>query len=132
MRICDWSPNVCSSDVLVHILDFPDPIARDELARLGERSVDHRAARAVEGDALAGRRGLEPVAVDHHPGIDEFLVELAHRLEHLGNFFGRRPSLFAVFGRFPDIPPSPFPSPLTMVSNPPTSLTLTTHSNNTQ
>src|SRR3546814_9209038 len=38
---------------LVHALDLPDPVAGDQLARLGEGAVDHRPLRAVAGDPLA-------------------------------------------------------------------------------
>src|SRR3546814_18056402 len=39
-------------DRLVHILDFPDPIARDEFARLGERSVEPPADRAEDSNGV--------------------------------------------------------------------------------
>src|SRR6188508_3170078 len=37
---------------LVHVLDLPDRKADDQLARLGERPVDNRAAGTIEDDAL--------------------------------------------------------------------------------
>src|SRR3546814_1218251 len=58
-----------------------------------------RSVRTVEGDPLARRRRLEPIAFDHHPGLHQLLVELAHRLEHRGHLGGGRQAALAVLGR---------------------------------
>src|SRR5688572_30030687 len=67
---------------LVHVLDFPQPIAGDQLARLGERAIDHGPAGTVECDPLAFPRGLEAVAGQHDASVDQLLVELADCLVH--------------------------------------------------
>lgn len=40
-------------DRLAHVLDFPKPEAGDQLAGLGERSVDDRTAGTIERNTLA-------------------------------------------------------------------------------
>src|SRR5687767_3926416 len=70
-------------DSLVHGLGLDQPESGDELLRLGEGAVDHRALLAGEPDALAFRARMEAFAREHHPRLDELLIELAHLLEKL-------------------------------------------------
>ena len=51
-------------DRLIHVLDFPEPEAGDQLAGLGERPVDDRAAGTIERNTLALRGPLEAVGGD--------------------------------------------------------------------
>src|SRR3546814_19273146 len=83
--------------------------AGGQLARLGEGAVDHRPLRAVEGDPLARRRGFEPIAVDHTPGLHQLHVELAQRLEHRGHLGGGRQAALAVTGRLHEYHHAPRP-----------------------
>ena len=78
---------------LGHVADLPQPEASDQLARRRERSVDNGPPRAVERHALAVGGWLEALAGHENPGIDELLVEPAHRLEKLG---GRHDARLAV------------------------------------
>src|SRR2546422_538868 len=64
-------------------LALPDPVAGDQLLRLGERSVDDGALAAREPDAGPLRARMQAVAGQHDPGLDQLLVELAHRREQL-------------------------------------------------
>src|SRR5262245_16411079 len=64
-------------------LQLPDPEAGDQLLRFGERTVDHGPLRAREPNARAFRARLEPLAREHHAGLDELFVELAHLRQHL-------------------------------------------------
>src|SRR5690348_2278525 len=64
-------------DGLVERLDLDDPEARDELLRLGERTVDDRALAVIEADARALRARLQAFARKHDARLDELLVELA-------------------------------------------------------
>src|SRR5690606_38383248 len=84
---------------LVHVLDLPDPVTGDQFTRLREGAVAHGPLGAVEGDPLASGRGLEPVSIDHHASLDQLLVELSHRLEHLRHLGGGRQAALAVLGR---------------------------------
>src|SRR6266498_3562767 len=59
-------------------LHLPQPEAGDELLRLGERPVDHGPLASVEPDPHAFRARLEPLAREHHAGLGQLLVELAH------------------------------------------------------
>src|SRR5690606_38488823 len=69
-------------DGFVHVLDLPEPVAGNQLAGRGEGPVDHRAARPVEPDALAGAGRLEAVAREQDAGLDQLLVIPAHLDEH--------------------------------------------------
>ena len=67
----------------VHVLDLPDVEGGDQFMGVGERSVDYRAGRTVEGDALGLCAGCEASAGQHDPGVDQLLGKPVHRLEHL-------------------------------------------------
>src|SRR4051812_47614569 len=64
---------------LVHRLDLPDPEARDELLRFGERSIDDALLAACEAHALALAAGVETFARLHDARLHELFVVLAHR-----------------------------------------------------
>src|SRR5882672_5510230 len=66
-------------DRLVHVLDFPEPEAGDQLACRGERTVDNRTAEAIERNTLALRGGLEAVGGKQDAGIAQLIIEFAHR-----------------------------------------------------
>src|ERR1700682_5034374 len=83
-------------DRLVHVFDFPEPEAGDQLAGFGERPVDDRTAGTIERNTLALREGLEAVCGKHDAGIAQLIIEFAHRLHRLGR--GEK-ALFAVVGR---------------------------------
>src|SRR6478735_5265823 len=71
-------------DRLVERLHLDDGEARDELLRLGERTVlDRRLAGASERDARTLRRRLKPLAGDEHARLHELPDELAHLFELL-------------------------------------------------
>src|SRR6185312_11057121 len=74
---------------LVHVLDLPDRKAGDELAGLGEGSIDHGALAAFENDALRFTAGLEAGGRNEDAGLDQFLGEIVHRLERRQHFRGR-------------------------------------------
>jgi hypothetical protein len=77
---------------LVDVLDFPEPEAGDQLAGLGERTVDDRTAGTIERNTLALRGGLEAVGDEHDAGIAQLIIEFAHRLHRLhGLCRGRKP-----------------------------------------
>src|SRR6185312_17308761 len=80
-------------------LHLPQPETGDQLLALGERAVDHRALPAVEAHTRAAGAGLQPVAGQHHAGLHQLLVVLAHRLEQRGV---RQHAGFAVLVRFHD------------------------------
>ena len=69
---------------LIHSIDFVErfaleqPEAGDQFLRLGERTVDDGALGAVETHARAFRARLQAFAGEHHAGLDELFVELAH------------------------------------------------------
>ena len=54
----DWAA-LHPGDRLVHVLDFPEPEAGDQLAGLGERTIDDRTAGTIERNTLAPRRGFK-------------------------------------------------------------------------
>src|SRR5690348_238938 len=64
-------------------LALPQPEAGDQLLGLGEWAVGDGALAAVELHTYAPGTGLQPLAGQHHAGLDQFLVELAHRREQL-------------------------------------------------
>src|SRR5688572_63800 len=71
-------------DRLRHRLDLPKPVAGEELLRLGEGTVDDRPLRTREAHALALRARVQALALaQHHAGLDQLLVEVAHRREEL-------------------------------------------------
>src|SRR5439155_104343 len=57
-------------------LDQPEP--GDQLLGLGERPVDDGALGARELDARALGARLQPLAREHHAGLDQLFVVLAH------------------------------------------------------
>src|ERR1700761_4700763 len=87
-------------DRLVHILDVPDPEAGYQLVSFSEWAVDHPAAWAIECDALGLRGRLQALGHEQQAGIAQIVVELAHRLHHLGRPFLRSGLLFTVFSGF--------------------------------
>src|SRR3954454_18178003 len=70
-------------DRLIHVLDFPEPEAGDQLAGLGERPVDDRTAGTIERDTLALRRWREAVGGEQDAGIAKLVIKSAHRLHRL-------------------------------------------------
>jgi hypothetical protein len=68
---------------LVHRFHVPQPEARDQLLRLGERPIGHRAQFAGEMNPLAFRAGIETFAGEHNPNFEKFFVELAHLAKQL-------------------------------------------------
>src|SRR5215831_4801497 len=54
--------------------DLPQPESRDQLLRLGERTVDHRALGTGEAHPNALRTGMQPLAGEHDSCLREFLV----------------------------------------------------------
>src|ERR1700683_3537633 len=63
---------------LIERLDLPQPIARNELLRLGKWSIDDRSRFSRESHPFALRTGMQPGGREHHPGLYQFLVELPH------------------------------------------------------
>src|SRR6202040_1395845 len=61
-------------DRLVHVLDFPEPEAGDQLAGLGERAVDDRTAGTIERNTLALGGGLEAVGGEPDAGIAKLVI----------------------------------------------------------
>src|SRR5262245_6180256 len=84
-------------DRLVERLALDDGEARNELLRLGERTVlDRRLAALSERDPRTLRGRLQPFACDEHARLHELLDELAH----LGELRAAREHAgFAVLGR---------------------------------
>ena len=70
-------------DRLVHRRDLPDPVAGDQLLGLGERAVDHGRCRRRSATRAPLRARVQPLAGQHDAGLDQLLVELAHRGEQL-------------------------------------------------
>ena len=70
-------------DRLVLRLHLDQPEAGDQLLRLGERPVDDGPLAAGELDTRALRARVEPFAGEHHAGLHQLLVVLAHRGEQL-------------------------------------------------
>ena len=70
-------------DRLVERLHLPHPVAREELLGLGERAVDHLALAARERHPHALRARVQAIPSQHHAGLDELLVEVAHLREQL-------------------------------------------------
>src|SRR5439155_6115066 len=60
-------------DRLVQRFHLPQPETGDQLLRLGERPVDHRALAAREPDASAFGARLEPLAGEQHAGLLQLL-----------------------------------------------------------
>jgi hypothetical protein len=83
-------------ECLLDRLHLPDPVAGEQLLRLGERPVDHLLLGAREVDARALRARMQPVACEHHARLHQLLVELHHVLEQLRA--GHHPRL-ALLGR---------------------------------
>src|ERR1700730_17308248 len=70
-------------DRLVHVPDFPEPEAGDQLACCGERPVDDRTAGTIERNTLALRGGFQAVGGAHDAGVARLVIESAHRLHRL-------------------------------------------------
>src|SRR5262245_46505859 len=70
-------------DALFLGLRLQQPESPNQLLRLRERTVDHGLLAAAELDAHALRARVQPLARQHDARLDELLVELAHRREHL-------------------------------------------------
>jgi hypothetical protein len=69
--------------------DIDDPVAREELLRLGERTVGHLGlALVVRAHDASGGGRREALRVDELPGLLQVAVELVHvihvRLDRLG------------------------------------------------
>src|SRR5882672_3814622 len=64
-------------------LDLKQPVAGDQLLRLGEGSVDHSPLVARELDPRALGARLQAFAGEHHASFDELVVVFAHRREQL-------------------------------------------------
>src|SRR5262249_4417720 len=62
---------------------LPEPETCDQLLRLRERAVGHGPLAAVERHPRPPGAGVQALAGEHHPGLDELLVVLVHRLEDL-------------------------------------------------
>ena len=71
-------------DGLLHRAHLPQPEAGDQFLGLGERAVDHRARLAREAHARALAARVQPLAGEHHAGLDQLLVEAAHLGHQLG------------------------------------------------
>jgi hypothetical protein len=65
-------------DRLVHRADLPQPVAADELLRLGEWTVDDAALVARELHALGLCAPVKALARQHDASLDELLVEREH------------------------------------------------------
>src|ERR1700732_4564091 len=70
-------------DRLVHVPDFPEPEASDQLAGFGKPPVDDGTAGTVERNTLALRGGLEAVGHAHDAGIAKLVIKSAHGLHRL-------------------------------------------------
>src|SRR4029453_9461668 len=68
-------------DRLVQRLGLDQPETREQLLGLRERAVDHLTLREADAHALGA--GMEPLAGEHHAGVGQLLVVLAHLGEHL-------------------------------------------------
>src|SRR5438093_1027535 len=66
-------------DGLAQRLHLPQPETGDQLLRLGEGPVDHRALRSGELDPRPLRARLQPFGRQEHAGLLQLNVELAHR-----------------------------------------------------
>src|SRR5262249_20759072 len=102
-------------DCLCERLDLEDPIAGDQLLGLGEWAIDHGALCPGVPDARALRARLEPRAFKHHAGLDQLLVVLRHRGEHL---LRRHLARFRVLRRLHDHHETHWMSPLGFGSEP--------------
>src|SRR5947207_11869553 len=83
---------------LVDRAHLPQPVTGHELLGLRERPVDDGALLAVKTDALALRARIEAAGLEHHPCLDQLVVELLvlrHRLRCWGS---RRRALLAFLG----------------------------------
>src|SRR5215475_13414777 len=63
---------------LLQRLALPEPEARDQLLRFGERAVSYRARRAGKPDAHAFGTRVKAVGGQHDTGLYQFFVEFAH------------------------------------------------------
>src|SRR5205807_7210512 len=55
-------------------LALPEPEPGDQLFRLGERPIDDRALLAFETNSRAVLARVQPLARQHHAGLDQLLV----------------------------------------------------------
>src|SRR6266581_1441983 len=65
-------------DRLLLRLHLPQPEAGDQLLRLGEWPVGHRALVSREFDARALRARMEPLTREHHARLHKLFVVLPH------------------------------------------------------
>src|SRR5438552_7781542 len=75
-------------EALVDRPHLPKPVSGHKLLGLRERSVDDGALLAVEPNPLALRARVQPAGLEHHPGLDQLLVELLvgrHRFRRGGS-----------------------------------------------
>src|SRR5262249_33573505 len=84
-------------DRFLHRLHLPEPEARDQLLGLRERPGDYGAPPAAELDAPPLSARVQSFAGEHHPRLDQFLVELAHLGE---NFPTWQDARFGLLVRF--------------------------------
>src|SRR6185503_631861 len=67
----------------VHRFNFPDPITRDELTRLGEWTVSDKPFTCGELYSFSFRSRMKTFTFEHDTGIHQLLVELTHIGEYL-------------------------------------------------
>src|SRR6266545_4943728 len=70
-------------DGLVHRPHVEDPVARDQLPRLGERTVDDGAVPPGEPDTLSVGARVKPGEVDENSRLLELVVVAGHRGEEV-------------------------------------------------
>src|SRR5713226_4703539 len=80
---------------LVDRAHLPQPVPSHQFFRLGERPVDDCALLAVESNALALRARAEAAGFEHHPGLDQLIVELLVLGHSLRCWGSRRVALLA-------------------------------------
>src|SRR5205823_12252598 len=79
---------------------MPQPVPRHELLGFRERPVDHRALPAVETNALALRAGVEAASLEHHPRLNQLLVEFLVLRHSVGRWGSRRLTLLAFLSHY--------------------------------
>src|SRR5437764_8137882 len=63
---------------------LPHPVAGNQFLGLGKRPVSYRPLSSRKFHPRALRARVEPLAGEHHPGLAQFFVVLAHRGQELG------------------------------------------------
>src|SRR5260370_34256169 len=74
---------------------LPQPIPGYQLFALRERPVDDGALLALEPNALALRAGVKAAGLEHHPRLDQLVVELLELGHSLRRWGSRRLALLA-------------------------------------